>query len=89
MKGNIRRGGQELPSEPGRLPRATRQRRVFPRLASIATRGKYETAQRAIQAEDDAARYASNDIGRLRGSVCSREEWVCKMFPLVSDRRER
>jgi flagellar basal-body rod protein FlgF len=27
---------------------------------------KYETAQRAIQAEDDAARYASNDMGRLQ-----------------------
>ena len=27
---------------------------------------KYETAQRAIQAEDDAARFASNDIGRLQ-----------------------
>jgi len=27
---------------------------------------KYETAQRAIRAEDDAARFASNDIGRLQ-----------------------
>jgi flagellar basal body rod protein FlgG len=27
---------------------------------------KYETAQRAIQAEDDAARCASNDMGRLQ-----------------------
>ena len=27
---------------------------------------KYETAQRAIQSEDDAARYASNDMGRLQ-----------------------
>jgi len=27
---------------------------------------KYETAQRAIQAEDEAARYASNDMGRLQ-----------------------
>ena len=30
---------------------------------------KYETAQRAIQAEDDAARYASNDMGRLQTPV--------------------
>ena len=30
---------------------------------------KYETSQRAIQAEDDAARYASNDMGRLQTPV--------------------